>query len=81
MPSTVIRSANYDAARSELTVVFASGRIYVYSLVPAGVAAAMKTAPSKGAYFNQTIRDRYPCRREKSAGLPSLKDMLSSRDP
>ena len=58
MPSTVIRSADYDAARSELTIVFADGRIYVYSLVPADVGVAMKTVPSKGAYFNQKIRDR-----------------------
>ena len=34
MPSTVIRSFDYDAGRNELTVTFVTGRVYVYSLIP-----------------------------------------------
>jgi lysyl-tRNA synthetase class 2 len=63
MPSGVIRDSTYDAGRHELTVRFAGGRAYIYSLVPAAVADALAGAPSKGAYFNAHIRDRYPFRK------------------
>ncbi len=62
MASSVIRSFSYDAARNELSITFVSGKIYVYQLVPKGVYEAFAAAPSKGAYFNQYIRDRYPFR-------------------
>ena len=70
MPSTVIRSFAYDADRNELTVTFTTERVYVYSLVPPPVADAFSNAFSKGEFFNQNIRDRYPFRKagEKSAG-------------
>ena len=45
-----------------MTVTFVSGRVYVYEDVPDEVAAAFKNARSKGAFFNQQIRDRYACR-------------------
>jgi hypothetical protein len=63
MPSGVIRDSTYDADRHELTVRFSNGRAYVYSLVPAAVAAALAAAPSKGAYFNAHVRDRFPFRK------------------
>ena len=66
MPSTVIRSFDYDAERNELTVAFVSGRVYVYPLVPPAVAAAMRTSFSKGAFFNREIRNRYPARELQS---------------
>ena len=62
MPSTVIRAFDYDAERNELTVTFVTGRIYLYALVPPDVAAAMRSALSKGTYFNREIRNRYPAR-------------------
>ncbi|MEJ0097975.1 MAG: KTSC domain-containing protein [Bauldia sp.] len=73
MPSTVIRSFEYDPVRNELTVTFTTERVYVYSLVPPPVADAFRAAVSKGEFFNQNIRDRYPFRKagQKSAG-PSL---------
>lgn len=60
MPSTVIRSFEYDTARHELHIVFQSGRHYIYQGVPAATADAMKRAFSKGEYFNQHIRDQFP---------------------
>jgi hypothetical protein len=63
MPSGVIRDSDYDAARHELTVRFTNGRVYIYSLVPAAVANALATAPSKGAHFNTHVRDRFPFRK------------------
>jgi hypothetical protein len=62
MPSSVIRSFDYDAARNELSITFVSGKVYIYQLVPRQVYEAFHAAPSKGAFFNQHIRDRYPFR-------------------
>jgi hypothetical protein len=59
MPSTVIRSFDYDPDRRELRVVFQSGRIYRYLAVPPDVPIAMRAAYSKGAYFNREIRDAF----------------------
>jgi lysyl-tRNA synthetase class 2 len=63
MPSLAIRTFSYDDQRNELTVVFASGRAYIYSLVTPAVAAAFAAAPSKGAFHNANLRDRYPFRK------------------
>lgn len=62
MPSSVIASFNYNAAHATLTVVFVTGRVYEYFAVPAKIAADFRNAPSKGAFFNTQIRDRYPFR-------------------
>jgi hypothetical protein len=85
MPSTVICDFSYDEARNELTVSFVTGKVYVYSLVPPTVAAAMRGAFSKGAYFNENIRDRYGYRqikgdapKAKTAVAPSLLERLKA---
>jgi hypothetical protein len=62
MPSTVIRSINYESALSRLTVTFTTGRIYDYFAVPQNIADAFRSSLSKGAYFNANIRDKYPCK-------------------
>jgi hypothetical protein len=62
MPSTAIRYLNYDSARRELRVTFTSGRRYVYEQVPPAIYAAFSNAPSRGAFFNRQIRDRYAYR-------------------
>jgi hypothetical protein len=63
MPSTVIRWIRYDADSRRLMVGFQTGRSYAYEGVPPGVHAAFHRAHSRGAYFNQYIRDRFPCER------------------
>lgn len=63
MPSTVIQSYQYDAARNELLVVFHSGRHYVYEEVPEEIYAAMRKSFSKGEFFNEHIRERFHFRR------------------
>ncbi|HVY19126.1 MAG TPA: KTSC domain-containing protein [Bauldia sp.] len=86
MPSTVISDWSYDEPRNELTVAFVTGKVYVYSLVPASVAAAMRAAFSKGVYFNENIRDRYSYRQirgdapkpKKTPDQPSLLDRLKA---
>ena len=60
MPSSVIESVRYDAAAHTLDVVFTSGRAYRYFAVPATVHAELLAADSKGRYFNEVIRPRYP---------------------
>jgi hypothetical protein len=80
MPSAVIRAFTYDEPRNELTVAFASGRVYVYSLVPADTAAAFGAAFSKGAFFNDHIRDRYPFRKGARHGSSSLRDALKGSE-
>jgi hypothetical protein len=59
MPSTVIRTFRYASDRHRLFIEFQSGRRYAYLDVPPDVYAGMRRAPSRGAYFNAQIRDRY----------------------
>jgi hypothetical protein len=62
MPSTVIQSFDYRAERRELLVTFTTGRRYLYLGVPPEKAEAMRSAFSKGRYFNAQIRPCYPYR-------------------
>ena len=62
MPSSVIRTFDYDQERRQLWVTFVSGKLYVYDRIPEDVADAFRAAPSKGIFFNRFIRDRYPFR-------------------
>lgn len=68
MPSTVIRAHSYDSQNRELTIIFVSGRRYVYAGVPQQIATALGQAPSRGAYFNQHIRDHFAYRELETAG-------------
>jgi len=67
MPSTVIRFFTYDAPHRRLTVVFRSGRRYVYREVPAEIFEAFAAAFSKGEFFNSRIRDHYEFERVEAA--------------
>jgi hypothetical protein len=80
MPSKVIRAAVYDENRNELTVTFARGTTYVYSLVPATLAVAFAASETKGAFHNRHIRDRYPVRKARAVAPPSgaLRAMLEA---
>jgi hypothetical protein len=59
MPSSVIRSFDYDPAEHRLDIRFVSGRRYSYIAVPEREVDAMRRASSKGGFFNRRIRDRY----------------------
>jgi hypothetical protein len=59
MPSSVIRSFDYDPAEHRLDIRFVSGRLYSYLDVPEREVAALRRAGSKGGFFNRRIRDRY----------------------
>lgn len=68
MPSSAIREIDYDPERQRLMLTFVNGKSYIYDDVPPDVFEAFEAAPSKGAFFNHTIRDRYRFRETTPAG-------------
>ena len=60
--STTLATVGYDESRKHLQLEFCSRAVYLYFDVPAAVCQALLDAPSKGRYFNGTIRGRYPYR-------------------
>ncbi|MBI4902343.1 MAG: KTSC domain-containing protein [Acidobacteria bacterium] len=57
--STTLASAGHDAKSAILELQFRSGAVYRYYDVPVAVYQRLLEAPSKGVYFNQSIRGRY----------------------
>jgi hypothetical protein len=66
VPSSVIQSFAYDKEERRLVVRFVSGKVYRYEEVPAEIAEGFRAAASKGTYFNDVIRDRFPFARSRS---------------
>jgi len=60
--SSNIRSVGYDAASRTLEVEFHSGGVYQYSGVPQAIYQGCMRAVSKGSYFHDHIKGRYPDR-------------------
>ncbi len=60
--STTLATVAYDEALELLQLEFCSRAVYLYFGVPPAVHQALLDAPSKGGYFNRTIRGRYPYR-------------------
>ena len=60
--STTLVTVFYDAAQELLQLEFCSRAVYPYSNVPAAVHQSLLDACSKGRYFNQAIRGRFPYR-------------------
>jgi KTSC domain len=58
--STALATVGYDEARELLQVEFDGRAIYHYFGVPVAVHQGLLAAPSKGRYFNQAIRGRFP---------------------
>jgi KTSC domain len=56
--SRAITSVGYQAGTLELE--FVDGDVYRYFLVPRSLFIEFMQAESKGAFFNDRIRDRYP---------------------
>jgi lysyl-tRNA synthetase class 2 len=78
MPSSVIETFAYDEDERRLMVRFVSGLVYVYASVPGDVAAGFRDAPSKGQYFNESIRDRFSFARSRK-GRTTIKDDKARR--
>lgn len=60
--SKSLRSIGYDAETSELEVEFVTGRIYLFSGVPASVHDWLMRSAGKGSFFNRMIRERFQFR-------------------
>jgi lysyl-tRNA synthetase class 2 len=58
--STAIRDIAYDRDRGKLFVTFDGGAEYVYVGVPGEVCRSFLKSRSKGGFFAEEIRDRYP---------------------
>ena len=61
--STTLLTVFYDEARALLQLEFGSRAVYQYFGVSSAVHQSLLAAPSKGRYFNQAIRGRFPYRR------------------
>lgn len=59
MPSTIIRSFDYDPQRALLIVRFVSGSVYQYFDVPEQLFADMKNFREKGIFYNQHIKGKF----------------------
>ena len=60
--STTLVTVSYDDTRELLQLEFCSRAVYQYFKVPAAVQQSLLNATSKGRYFNQFIRGRFPYR-------------------
>jgi len=58
--SSTLATIAYDRTRELLELEFNSHAIYQYWGVPNSVHEALLRAPSKGSYFNQAIRGKFP---------------------
>lgn len=68
--STTLRSAGHDAQSAVLELQFRNGAVYQYLLVPPRVYRDLLGASSKGGYFNQNIRGRYPYQQVQDDSSP-----------
>ena len=60
MPSTVIRSMEYDPEQQTLKIAYVSGQTYLYKDVPENVYQELKASRLKGRYLHFFIKDKYP---------------------
>ena len=61
MLSSAITAVGYDAATKQMKIRFVEGHTYDFCGVPESVFDGLLKARSKGVYYNEHIRDRYPC--------------------
>jgi hypothetical protein len=59
MPSTVIRSIEYNAATAVLTITFLTGSVYEYYDVPQQLYDQFKGFREKGVFYNEHIKGKY----------------------
>lgn len=61
--SSSLRSVGYDRVARALEVEFRSGSVYRYDEVPSEVYSELLRSPSKGQFFQERVRDRFPTTR------------------
>ena len=72
LASRTLVSVIYDADRRQLEVEFRSGRRYLYFQVPPHCYQELLHAPSKGGYFNRSIRKRFAFQDLSRADAPII---------
>ncbi len=66
--SHLIRSVGYDLTASVLEIELVdSGRVYRYFDVPYSIVEELMNVESKGAYFNEQVRDMYAYEEDEPA--------------
>jgi hypothetical protein len=58
--SSVMTYVHYDEDTAELDITFVGGKIYRYVGVPLAIYVGFLEAESKGAFFNEHIKDVFP---------------------
>jgi len=66
--STTLATVAYDELQQLLQLEFCNRAIYLYWGVPAIVHQSLLSARSKGRYFQQAIRGRFPYQRVDHGG-------------
>jgi hypothetical protein len=61
--SSMIVSVGYDEPTRVLEIEFTSGVVYRYTDVPVDLYDALLDAPSHGRFFQNQIRNAFPCHR------------------
>lgn len=69
--SSTLASVSYSPDRRWLELRFRNGRVYRYFEVPLQCYRALLEADSKGAYFNRSIRNRFPFQHVPAVDCPS----------
>jgi len=59
--SSAIEAIGYDRATGRMRIRFKGGNEYDFCGVPEALHQGFLSAASKGAYYNDHIRDRYQC--------------------
>ena len=74
LQSTLLKAATYQDQSAILELEFRSGSIYRYLGVSGQVYQELLRADSKGRYFNQHIRNRFPYAQVDPAGRGATRD-------
>ncbi|RYY77223.1 MAG: KTSC domain-containing protein [Gammaproteobacteria bacterium] len=59
--SNAISAVGYEASTQKLKIKFHQGHSYDFCHVPLSVYQSFIKAPSKGAFYDSHIKDRYQC--------------------
>jgi hypothetical protein len=57
--SSNIKSLGYDETTQKLEVEFKAGGLYQYAAVPKGLYERFMSAPSKGRFFDQNVKEKF----------------------
>lgn len=64
--SSSLKSIGYARKTQTLEVEFANGNVYRYDDVPLALWTELRHSASKGRFFQENIRDRFPTTRVQS---------------